>query len=123
MAVACAVTMGNLFGTGRVAPGTGVVLAASPKAVPPPLLAAAVAWNANLGAFRAEVAGSGQEGAALAVADGMAGALAGRSPMPQPVPDPGRANAIACWRYLPDSDGSCGWAADPRGTGLAAAGN
>jgi gamma-glutamyltranspeptidase/glutathione hydrolase len=122
-AVACAVTMDNLFGTGRVAAGTGVVLAASPKAVPLPLLAAAVAWNTNVGAFRAEVAGSGQEGAAFAVADGMADALHSHSPMPTPVPDPGRANAIACWDYLPSSNGSCGWATDPRGTGFAAAGN
>ena len=123
MAVACAVTMDNLFGTGRVAPGTGIVLAASPRAVPVPLLAAAIAWNDSLHAFRAEIAGSGQAGAGLAVADGIANALAGRSPMPQPVPDPGRANAIACWRYLPDNDGTCGWAADPRETGIAAAGN
>ncbi len=122
-AVACAVTMDNLFGTGRIAPGTGIVLAASPKAVPPPLLAAAIAWNDNVQGFRAEVAGSGQEGAALAVADGIANALRSRGPMPAPVPDPGRANAIACWRYLPDSPGSCGWATDPRGKGFAAAGN
>ena len=121
-AVACVETMDNLFGTGRIAPGTGVVLAASPKAVPPPLLAAAIAWNASVQAFRAEVAGSGQEGAALAVADGMVNALRSRSPMPAPVPDPGRANAIACWRYLPDSEGSCGWKVDPRSSGLAEAG-
>ena len=122
-AVACVETMDNLFGTGRIAPGTGVVLAASPQAVPPPLLAAAIAWNYNIQAFRAEVAGSGQEGAALAVADGIENALRSRRPMPAPVPDPGRANAIACWDYLPDSPGSCGWTADPRGKGFAAAGN
>lgn len=122
-AVACAVTMDNLFGTGRIAGGTGIVLAASPKAVPPPLLAAAIAWNKNIDAFRAEVAGSGQEGAALAVADGMANALHGRTAMPAPVPDPGRASAIACWRYLPDSSGTCTWATDPRGSGLAEAGD
>ena len=38
--------------------------------------------------------------------------------MPAPVPEPGRANVIACSRYLPDSEGTCSWAADPRGAGL-----
>ncbi len=122
-AVVCAVTMNNLFGTGRIAPGTGILLAASPAAVPPPLLAAALAWNTSIGAVRAEIAGSGQEGAALAVADGLLNALQSKQPMPTPVPAPGRANVIACSRYLPDSEASCGWAADPRNTGLVAAGN
>ena len=59
-AVVCVVTMDNLFGTGRIAPGTGVVLAASPASVPTPLLAAAIAYNTNLRAFRAEVAAPGR---------------------------------------------------------------
>jgi gamma-glutamyltranspeptidase / glutathione hydrolase len=42
--------------------------------------------------------------------------------MPAPVPEPGRANAIACSRYLPGDEDTCGWATDPRGAGLAAAG-
>ena len=121
--VACALTMDNLFGTGRIAPGTGILLAASPRASGLPLLAAAVVWNANIREFRAAVAGSGQEGAALAVAAGVSGALRGGAPMPAPVPEPGRANVISCSRYLPDSERSCGWAADPRLSGLAAAGN
>ena len=121
--VACAVTMNNLFGTGRVAPGTGILLAASPQAATPPLLSAAIAWNANLRGFRAAVVGSGQEGAALAVAVGLTNALRSNAAMPAAVPEPGRANAIACSRYLPDSDGSCSSAVDPRGTGLAAGSN
>jgi len=32
LTVSCAVTMNNLFGTGRVVPGTGIILAASPPA-------------------------------------------------------------------------------------------
>ncbi len=40
-------------------------------------------------------------------------------PMPTPVPDPGRANVIACTRYLPGNNASCGWATDPRDAGLA----
>jgi gamma-glutamyltranspeptidase/glutathione hydrolase len=122
-AVACAVTMGNLFGTGRVAPGLGFLLAASPRAIAPPLLAAGIVWNRNLRAFRAAVGGSGQEGAALAAAVATANTLRTGRPMPAPVPEPGRANVIACARYLPGSQSSCAGAADPRGAGLAASSN
>jgi gamma-glutamyltranspeptidase/glutathione hydrolase len=122
-AVTCALTMDNLFGTGRIAPGTGILLAASPRSTGLPLLSAALAWNANLRGFRAAVGGSGQEGAALAVAVGMNNALRSTAAMPAPVPEPGRANAVSCARYLPDNESSCSWATDPRGFGLAASGN
>ena len=122
-AVVCAVTMDNLFGTGRVAPGTGVVLAASPASVPPPLLAAAIEWNANLRAFRAEAGGSGQEGAPIAVAAGLENAIRSGQAMPQPVPEPGRANVILCDRYLPGNEARCTLGVDPRGAGLAAGSN
>ncbi len=122
-AVVCAISMNNLFGTGRTVPGMGFLLAASPASVPPPLLAAAIAWNANIHAFRAEIGGSGQAGAPLAVADGLINTLRSGRPMPIPVPDPGRANVIACSDYLPGNSGSCGWATDPRGAGLAIGGN
>jgi gamma-glutamyltranspeptidase/glutathione hydrolase len=121
-AVACAETMGNLFGTGRVAPGTGILLAASPAAVTPPLLAAALAWSESRHAFRAEVAGSGQEAAGLGVAVGMLNALRGKVAMPATVPPPGRINAIACLKYLPGNAGQCTWASDPREHGLAVGG-
>ncbi len=121
--VACAVTMNNLFGTGRIAPGTGILLAASPRAVTPPLLSAAIAWNANVRGFRAAVTGSGQEGAALAVAVGLTNALRSTSPMPAPVPEPGRANVIACARYLPGDEATCSSAVDPRSAGLAVGSN
>jgi len=122
-AVVCSVSLGNLFGTGRVVPGMGFMLAASPASVPPPLYAAALAWNANLHSFRAEVGGAGQAGAALATADGMANTLTTGAAMPQPVPDPGRANVIGCAGYLPGEDRSCRWATDPRGAGLAIGGS
>ena len=109
--------MDNLFGTGRIAPGTGILLAAAPRPDAAPLLAAAIAWNPNLRAFRAAVTGTGQDGAALAAAVAMNNALHSRAAMPAAVPEPGRANAIACSRYLPDSDGSCNWAVDPRSAG------
>jgi len=119
--VACTATMDNLFGTGRIAPGTGILLAAAPH--PLPLLSAAIAWNPNLRGFRAAVAGTGQEGAALATAAGLFNTIRAGTAMPVPVPEPGRADIIACSRYLPDNDGSCSWAVDPRNVGLAAGGN
>jgi gamma-glutamyltranspeptidase/glutathione hydrolase len=122
-AVACALTMDNLFGTGRIMPGLGFVAAASPNAVPPPLLAAALVWNPSIRAFRAAAAGSGQAGAALAVAVALINTLKTNQPMSVPVPDPGRANVIACGRYLPGENAACGWANDPRENGLALGAN
>ena len=91
--VVCAVTMGNLFGTGRIAPGTGILLGAAPRPDAAPLLSAAIAWNVNLHAFRAAVAGSGQEGAPLAVADrARPTPSAPGARCSAPVPEPGRAN-------------------------------
>jgi gamma-glutamyltranspeptidase/glutathione hydrolase len=121
-AVACATTMDNLFGTGRMVPGLGFLLAASPARTPPPLLAAALAWNPNLHAFRAAVGGSGQAGAGLAAAVAMDDTLRSGQPMPAVVPEPGRANVIACSRYLPGDGGVCAGVPDPRGDGLAAGG-
>jgi gamma-glutamyltranspeptidase/glutathione hydrolase len=121
-AVSCAVSMDNLFGTGRVLPGLGILLAASPNAVPVPPYGAAIAWNGNIHAFRAAVGGSGQAGAPMAVALGMLNALGTGQPMSAPVPDPGRANVISCVNYLPGENGSCAWAVDPREPGLAAGG-
>jgi gamma-glutamyltranspeptidase/glutathione hydrolase len=122
-AVVCALSMNNLFGTGRTVPGMGFLLAASPAALPLPLLAAVIAWNENTHAFRAEVGGSGQEGAPLAAAAGLDYTLRSGRPMPVPVPEPGRANVIACSGYLPSQSSTCGWATDPRGAGIAVGGN
>ena len=115
--------MDNLFGTGRILPGLGILLAASPTAVAPPLYSAAIAWNDNIHSFRAAVGGSGQAGAPMAVAVGMLNALRTNQPMATEVPDPGRANVISCVNYLPGENGSCTWATDPREAGLAAGGS
>jgi gamma-glutamyltranspeptidase/glutathione hydrolase len=122
-AVVCSVSLDNLFGTGRIVAGLGFLLAASPASVPPPLYAAALAWNEHLNAFRAEVGGSGQAGAPMAVAVGMINALTTGQAMAAPVPDPGRANVIECASYLPDQNQTCRWATDPRGGGLAMGGS
>jgi gamma-glutamyltranspeptidase/glutathione hydrolase len=121
-AVACAVTMDNLFGTGRILPGLGFLAAASPATFPPPLLAAGLAWNEHIHAFKAEAAGSGQAGAPMAVAVGLMNALRSGRAMGVPVPDPGRANVIVCDQYLPGDSNTCRWATDPRQPGLALGG-
>ena len=122
-AVACALTMDNLFGTGRIAPGTGIMLGASPAIKPMPLLTAAVAWSSGRDAFRAAVASSGQNAAALAGAAALGQAMTGDLPPRTPVPEPGRANAIGCTGYVPGNTASCHWATDPRGSGLAVGGS
>ena len=122
MAVTCAFSMNNLFGTGRVARGTGIVLGAAPGgAVPAAPLAVILAQNANLRSFRAAVAGTGQGDAPAAAAGTMAQLLRN-----QPVVNAiqagavgGRASAISCPRYLPGAASLCEAATDPRGSGVA----
>ncbi len=121
-AVMCAMTMDNLFGTGRMVPGLGFLLAASPHTATLPLLSAGIVWNPSEYAFRAGAAGSGQAGAPTAVAAALLNALRTGQPMAASVPEPGRANVIACSRYLPGRAESCGFATDPRDAGLAATG-
>ncbi|MFN6955013.1 MAG: gamma-glutamyltransferase [Acetobacteraceae bacterium] len=121
-AVACAFTMNNLFGTGRVAAGTGILLAAAPGVGPEPLLAAGVLHAARITAFRAAAAGSGQEGAAAAAGAALALAAAGQAEpasLSAAVPGAGRAVAIGCPRYLPGNADLCRAAVDPRGAGVA----
>lgn len=121
-AVACAVTMNNLFGTGRIAPGTGILLAAAPTARPAPLLSAAIAWNNNVHAFRAAVAGSGQNEAAMATALGMEGALRSKQLEPMQVQSPGAAGVISCGRFLPGNAATCRAETIPAGNGSAFSG-
>lgn len=118
-AVACDLTMDNLFGTGRVAGSTGIVLAASPSHRPLPLLPLAIAWDKAEGAFRAAVAASGQKDAAAAAAEALADTLRTGKPLAGPVTDEGRVNVIACPGLLPGDPSSCAGATDSRGTGLA----
>jgi gamma-glutamyltranspeptidase / glutathione hydrolase len=123
-AVTCVFTMNNLFGTGRHAPGTGVLLAAAPNtgSVQPPLPAAAIAFNSNLRAFRMAVAGSGQQAAPMAVAGPLAASLlrgVGPGDAAGAGPAPGRTQLGACPRYLPGRPAECLAVSDPRGFGVA----
>jgi len=114
-AVACATTMNNLFGTGRIAPGTGILLAASPRAVPTPDLAAGIATDGDK--FRAAVTGTGQAAAAQTAVNAMDAALNNR---PAEIPDPGRADVITCPGNVPGGEASC--TASASGTGFAVGG-
>ncbi len=118
-AVACALTMDNLFGTGRIAGRTGIMLAASPADRPLPLLSAAIAFARDAGAFRAAVASSGQNDAAAATAEAMAATLRTGKAIVGPVTAEGRVNVVACPDLLPGNSGTCGGATDARGNGVA----
>ncbi|MDN6041562.1 MAG: gamma-glutamyltransferase [Acetobacter orientalis] len=114
--VSCALSMNNLFGTGRVAGSTGVVLGASPARLPLPLFTAAIAHQGS-GQFRAAATASGQNVAADTAAVALQAALAGGKP--QVSSGPGRGNSVSCPAGLPGDSGKCfGWT-DPRGSGLA----
>ncbi|WP_297369377.1 gamma-glutamyltransferase [Acidocella sp.] len=115
--VACATSLNNLFGTGRIAPGTGILLAASPAHFPTPDLAAEIAYAD--GRFRAATTGTGQQEAYAAAADGMQAALTGQ---PAEAPEPGRTNLVSCPKGVPGGEASCTASADPRGQGLAIGG-
>ena len=125
VAVSCAFTLNNLFGTGRMAPGLGFLLASAPGigAVQPPLLAAGIAFNRNLRAFRMAAAGSGQEAAGVAVGGPMAlHLLRGQAPaaaLGGGSPEPGRTQLGVCLNYLPGSPERCVALSDPRGAGVA----
>ncbi|MBR0653313.1 gamma-glutamyltranspeptidase [Roseomonas terrae] len=123
-AVSCAFSMNNLFGTGRIAEGTGILLAAAPGmgSVPAAPLAVTMATNRELRAFRAATAGTGQQAAGIAAATMLATAF-GRQPLENgfaAIPEPGRGLAMSCPAYMPGGNASCVAAADPRGGGVAA---
>ncbi|WP_173576501.1 gamma-glutamyltransferase [Acetobacter fallax] len=115
-AVSCVLTMNNLFGTGRVAGSTGIVLAASSAHLPRPLLPGAIAHRD--GAFVAAATASGQGDASDAAAAALSGALRGDDQL-KPATSSGRANAISCRSGLPGNSARCFGSVDPRGGGYA----
>lgn len=122
-AVSCAFSMNNLFGTGRVAPGTGILLAAAPGlgSVPEAPLAVAVATSRDMRNLRAVTAGSGQMAAGAAAGATLAAALRRVAPAGvfAGVPEPGRGMVLSCPSYAPGSTSTCFGSTDPRSGGVA----
>jgi gamma-glutamyltranspeptidase/glutathione hydrolase len=124
-AVTCAFTMNNLFGTGRMLPGTGIIAAAAPGVgrVQPPLMSAAIAWAPNIRALRAAVSGSGQADAPMAVAAPLNALvnqrLSPRDAVPANTTAQGRTQFGGCSNYLPGSQSTCAAVSDARGMGVA----
>ena len=123
-ASACLFTLGAPFGSARLAPGTGIVLAAAPAA---DALLPAIAVNEATRevSFVATAAGGGGAGAALAgvlalLVEGEATLdRAFRLPQLLPAEAPARLAAIFCPDGLRNGAASCRAASDPRGAGLA----
>ncbi|MBC7102945.1 MAG: gamma-glutamyltransferase [Parvibaculum sp.] len=127
-AVACAVTMNGAFGSGKVAEGTGVVLAASPSqpvaGLASAFLAPVIVTGASGEYVRLSGAGAGAPKGAAAIqyvgrnAQTIDAANAALANGPADARSP--ANAIVC----PDgiASGSCGFAINPGGNGMAATG-
>ncbi len=80
-AVACALTMNNLFGTGRVAPGTGIVLATLPgsEGRGPTSLGPMMIVNKNTNEFFLAAASSGGVVAPTAMVTAVARAVLGKT--------------------------------------------
>ena len=122
-AVSCAFSMNNLFGTGRMVPGTGILLAAAPgigqvQAAPLPV---AILARPDLRRFRAASSGSGGQAALAATAMPLA-AVQRRAGPEDPfagVPAPGRGVTISCAGLVPTDSPACIGAAGPRGGGVA----
>ena len=117
--VICVTSMNNLFGTGRIAAGTGLLLAASPRTNPTPDLAATMAYLPGSLNFRAATTGTGQAAATQAATIGLANAL---TKTQTPIPSPGRTNTISCPGTVPGGEATCTATADPQGQGLAIGG-
>lgn len=121
-AVSCALTMNNLFGTGRIAGTTGIVMAASPNSAPQPLLTAAIVTYKNR--FLAAIGASGQNDAAAAGAEALnnllnSGKNKENSAIAHPNTSQGRVNAVYCQDGLPGDTDKCRAYTDPQGAGLA----
>lgn len=123
-AVSCALTMNNLFGTGRISGTTGIVMAASPRQLPAPLLTGAISVYRQR--FIASVSASGQNDAAQEAAITLNSFLNKQGSrekndvsISHVHSSKGRVNAVYCADGLPGNDKQCHAYTDPNGMGLA----
>lgn len=94
-AVSCGLSMNNLFGTGRVAGETGIVLSASPTRRPQPLFPLAIMHDGKKKLF-AVVSANGQNQAADEAAYGLRAAQSGLGEDVRQIRGYGWANVISC---------------------------
>ncbi|CAK7193259.1 hypothetical protein COMNV_01473 [Commensalibacter sp. Nvir] len=122
-AVSCALTMNNLFGTGRIAGNTGIVMAASPKSYPMPLFTGAIATRHKQ--LLTVVSASGQNDASAAGAQVLtlfmnSSTLDDKEKiLSHPGAPQGRVNAVHCPEGALSQSGHCQAYTDPKGLGLA----
>ena len=120
-ATACSLSMGQLFGTGMIVPGTGILLGAmtaDSAAVSP-----VVIGNPNNGEFRFAGAGGGGPGAAYATGAVARAAIEGGQTvgaiLKARAGQGGYVNAIACPSGIRSYARTCNTGIDPAGSGLA----
>lgn len=113
MVVACNFSENNLFGTGRIAGSTGIVLAASPINYPKPLLNATILHESTTGKLVAALASSGQNDAAQETANALSNITAHQNPRLHHTQD-GQLNLIDC------SGQTCQGSVDSASHGLSA---
>ena len=120
-AIACTFTLGRAFGTGHLAPGTGIVIGAVRDSKSPAALSAIVA-NLNRRDFYAATTGV-DAGAAAGVAWTVLRTLndkqAIREALAAKPASHGRVLAMICPSGLPTEERDCAVSADPAGHGLA----
>ncbi len=120
-AAACSLSMGQLFGTRRMVPGTGILLGAitaTSSAVSPLIIA-----NPGNGEFRFAGAGGGSPDAAFATGAIARAVFENRQTVGAAMSARngrgGYVNAIACPEGIRGGSNSCQTAIDPAGSGLA----
>lgn len=113
MVVSCSLSNNNLFGTGRIAGSTGIVLGAGASYYPPPLLSSAIVQDER-GSLRAVLGASGQNEAADTITQALH-QLSAHQPI-TPRHGEGRLNSITCAK----NPSSCQGNADPQGHGMSA---
>lgn len=125
-AVSCALTLGRPFGSGRIMPNQGFVLAdASAVAGGGEALATLLMINPNVHEFHLAIAGAGAGAAALqsAVArpllENEGDAQAAIAGAISAVASGARVNVASCPQGIPPKPASCRAATDPRGAGYA----